>query len=139
MTSNIVEITPNNKTLLANIADDVFDYNIAAPQLDAYLAQSNHKLIVAIVGDQVVGQIRGMIHFQPDEPPHLYVDNLGVAPEQKRKGIAKALFEALTVWAKAEGCVSFWVATETDNHEGNSFYRAIGLKGQTMYLYEQDI
>lgn len=136
---SITNITSENSDLLSNVADEVFDYDISARHLALYLAQAGHKLFVAEEAGVVVGQIRGMIHFQPDEPAHLYIDNLGVAPTHKRQGIARALFTALTSWAKAKGCKSFWVATECDNDEGNGFYRGIKLKGEKMYFYEGDI
>lgn len=136
MTFEIVPISKDNKQLLSNVADDVFDHAIASQHLDAYLKQPSHKLIVGVIEGQVVGQVRGMIHYQPDEPPHLYVDNLGVAPEHQRQGIAKALFEALFKWANAHDCETYWVATEFDNDEGNQFYKALGLEPETMYFYE---
>ncbi|GLQ17135.1 GNAT family N-acetyltransferase [Maritalea porphyrae] len=136
MAWSIVEVTSENSDLLNNVAEDVFDYEISSEHLGRYLDQAGHKLFVAIAAGVVVGQIRGMIHYQPDEPPHLYIDNLGVAPTHKRQGIARALFVALTSWAKSKGCSSFWVATECDNDEGNGFYRGIKLSGEKMYFYE---
>lgn len=136
---SITKVTSENSDLLNNVADEVFDYDISARHVTLYLAQSGHKLFVAEEAGIVVGQIRGMIHFQPDEPAHLYIDNLGVAPTHKRQGIACALFTALTSWAKSKGCKSFWVATECDNDEGNGFYRGIRLEGEKMYFYEGDI
>jgi len=139
MAWSITHISTKNSALLTKVAIDVFDNEISPKHLKQYLAQSGHKLIVAEKNGLVVGQIRGMIHFQPDEPAHLYIDNLGVAPTHRRQGIARALFTALTSWAKAKGCRSFWVATECDNDEGIGFYRGIKLKGEKMYFYEGDI
>ncbi len=139
MTWSIVEITSENSDLLNNVAEDVFDYEISSEHLTLYLEQAGHKLFVAIAAGVVVGQVRGMIHYQPDEPPHLYIDNLGVAPAHMRQGIARALLATLTKWAKANGCDSFWVATESDNDEGNGFYRGIGLRHENMLFYESQI
>jgi len=136
MTWSIISIDETNAHYLDHICDDVFDYDVRSKWLTPYLAQPNHKLIVAVSNGLVVAQIRAIVHFQPDEPPHLYIDNLGVAPKYQRLGIAKALFSALLEWGKTRGCEGYWVATECDNDEGNSFYRAIGLKPETMYFYE---
>jgi len=139
MTIEIHHITDANKTLLSNVAEDVFDYAIKQKHLADYVSHSNHRLIVATSERIVVGQIRGTLHFQPDEPAQLYIDNLGVTPEFKRQGVASDLINALKGWGKAQGCTSFWVATELDNDEGNQFYKATGLKGEKMFFYEGDL
>lgn len=138
MQFEIINLTEQTKSLLSNVAADVFDHKIKPGFLSTYLAQPHHRLFVAVSNKQVVGQVRGMVHFQPDEQQHLYVDNLGVAPFAKRNGIATALFAALLEWGEKQGCKAYWVATECDNDEGNGFYQKLGLKPQKMYFYESD-
>jgi aminoglycoside 6'-N-acetyltransferase I len=138
MQFEIVNITPQNLSLLDKVAVDVFDDDINPEFLASYLKQPHHQLFVAVANGEVVGQVRGTIHFQPDEPQHLYVDNLGVTPNAKRQGIASALFKALVDWGKTKGCKTYWVATECDNDEGNGFYQKLGLNPQKMYFYESD-
>ncbi len=136
MSFSIVELEPDNGHVLNNVAEDVFDYAIDPDLLETYLSQSTHKMFIAVIDDIVVGQVRGIIHFQPDEPAHLYIDNLGVAPTAKRQGIASALFNALIEWGQHNECKGYWVATECDNDEGNGFYESLGLTPQQMYFYE---
>ncbi len=136
MTWSIISISTNNTNVLDNIAVDVFDYAISVTHLKNYLAQPNHQLIVAVANGQVIGQIRAIVHHQTDDAPQLYIDNLGVAPAFKRQGVARALFNAILTWGKSNDSAGYWVATECDNDEGNSFYRALGLKSQQMYFYE---
>lgn len=132
----IVQVTADNRGVLERIAEDVFDARIDPARLDAYLAAEGHALFVAVVAGEVVGQARGNLHLQPDEGTHLYIDNLGVAPAFKRQGIATVLIKALIAWAKKEGAVTVWVATEQDNAEGNGFYRSFGFEGKTMTYFE---
>ncbi|WP_299346950.1 GNAT family N-acetyltransferase [uncultured Maritalea sp.] len=136
MAWSIKILSHENVGLLEHVAEDVFDYEICGEYVAAYLKQPNHQLIVALSDDQVVGQIRAMVHFQPDEAPTLYIDNLGVAINYQRLGIATALFEQIVQWGKSLGCTTYWVATECDNDEGNHFYKALGLAPEKMYYYE---
>jgi ribosomal protein S18 acetylase RimI-like enzyme len=122
--------------LLDAVAPDVFDTPIKSQLLAAFCAQSGHFMAVAEKDHLVVGQIRAILHFSPDEPPTLYIDNLGVTPTQKREGIATSLFSASLQWAQEHGAQSFWVATELDNIEANGVYRSQDLSGNKMIYYE---
>ena len=110
----------------------MFDAAIEPTRLTSYLSAPDHALFVALDGRLVVGQVRGVLHHQPDVPPELYVDNLGVAPGHQRRGIATALVKALASWAQGRGCATLWVATESDNSGGRAFYAALGLQEQTL-------
>ncbi|HAJ45190.1 MAG TPA: GNAT family N-acetyltransferase [Alphaproteobacteria bacterium] len=129
-------LTPADCDLLDRVDPDVFDGAIDPQQLQVFLGQSNHALIVAVHAGIVIGQIRGVVHHQPDSPPQLYLDNLGVAPDFQRQGVARRLLTMITAWAKAQGCTSAWVATETDNDVALSFYRAFGFETQTVAYCE---
>lgn len=129
-------IDHTNMNLLDAVAPDVFDAPIKSQLLAAFCAQSGHFMAVAEKDHLVVGQIRAILHFSPDEPPTLYIDNLGVTPTQKREGIATSLFAASLQWAQEHGAQSYWVATELDNIEANGFYRSQDLSGSKMIYYE---
>jgi ribosomal protein S18 acetylase RimI-like enzyme len=139
MAISIHRITPSNTSLLANIAEDVFDDDIAADRLETFLADSRHAMLVAMDGDRVVGQIRGNVHLQPDRASDLYIDNLGVSPSHQRRGIARQLIGALINWASAEGCTYAWVATETDNDGGIRFYEAQRFERRTLEWFATTI
>jgi len=137
---SIQRITSENTSLLARLAEDVFDDDIASPWLDEYVQARDHALFVALDDDRVIGQGRGVLHRQPDSACDLYIDNLGVAPAQKRRGVATALVGALIAWARAEtSCRSVWLATELDNDEARSFYEAAGFKGEDVRYYAKDL
>ena len=128
----VTRIDLTNRELLSRVADDVFDAAIEPTRLTSYLSVADHALFVALDGTLVVGQVRGVLHHQPDVPSELYIDNLGVTPSHQRRGIATALVKALTRWAEDKGCATLWVATESDNAGGRAFYRALGLQEQTL-------
>lgn len=125
--------------LLAHVADDVFDEAITPDRLAGFLAAPGHVMFVALDDDLVVGQIRGMVHVQPDRASDLYIDNLGVAPSHKRRGIASALIAALIAWGEAAGCTYVWLATETDNDEGVAFYEAMKFERNRLEWFARTI
>lgn len=139
MSVEIHRVTPANAALLERIAEDVFDREIDPALLAAYLASPGHLMVVASAGGVVIGQARGMVHNQPDEPSHLYIDNLGVTPSRQREGVARRMTRALFAWAREHGCVAFWVATETDNEPARGLYASLGGEGEAMMFYEADL
>lgn len=137
--TRIVRLAVANAAVLDAVADDVFDRSIEPDLLAAYLAQPGHLTVLAVSNGVVVGQARGMVHHQPDEPTHLYVDNLGVTPSRQREGIARQMMRELFAWARDIGCVAFWVATEADNEPARRLYAALGGKEEAMVFFEGDL
>lgn len=132
-------ITPENARLLDRIAEDVFDEAIDPAHLASYAAAGDHALFVAISDGVVIGQARAVLHRQPDSSADIYIDNLGVAPDAKRQGVATALVDALVAWGKRLApCRSVWVATEHENAEANGFYGAHGFTLQSIAYYAKE-
>lgn len=136
---SIQKITETNRWLLQNVAHDVFDYEIDEARLTQYLKQTNHVMYVAIVDGVVVGQARGLLQFHSDMNLELYVDNLGVASERRRKGIATRLISALKALADEKFCRSVFVMTESDNNLAKDFYNSFGREEQKAALFELDL
>ncbi len=132
-------ITPENRALLDAVDEDVFDHGITPERLDAFLAAPGHALVVAVEDRVVVGHARGIVHVQPDRASDLYIDNLGVAPDQQRKGIATRLVRELVEWGKARSCTYAWVATEPDNDVAIAFYNAQRFERQTIEFFGSSI
>lgn len=122
--TKIERITADNTGLLEQVLPHVFDDPSDPDRLAAFLAQGNHFLAVAVEGGQVAAQIRAMVQHQPDAPPVLYIDNLGVAEAYQRQGIGRRLVERALAWGAGMGCDAAWVATELDNHPALALYRA---------------
>lgn len=125
---------------LEEVHPDVFDSDIDPGKLAAILDDRHHLLVIARIEALVVGQIRAMIHLQPDGPSQLYIDNLGVAPEHHRQGVARALLREVLAWGRAQGCVDAWVATEVDNLPARGLYdRLKSQPDEEMAFYILDI
>ncbi|WP_337186787.1 GNAT family N-acetyltransferase [Phenylobacterium sp.] len=136
MDVRILRITAAGAGLLNRVEDDVFDHEIDPRHLAAYLADPGHLLVCAVADGVVIGQARGVITRQPDAPPALYIDNLGVAEGRRREGIASRLLEDLTEWGRANGCAVAWVATELDNDPARALYAGRGAEMQAVAYYE---
>jgi aminoglycoside 6'-N-acetyltransferase I len=136
---SILRLTPRDAGVLGNVVEDVFDGSVSPADAAAFLPAPGHALFVALADAVVVGQIRGLVHVQPDGPSQLYIDNLGVAPGEQRKGAATALIRALLAWGREQGCVACWVATETDNEEARAFYSAVDLREKALAWFETDL
>ena len=51
---------------------------------------------------------------------------VGVVPEHRGQGIAKALMALLTNWAKAQGSTAMMLEVKTDNADAIGLYEALG-------------
>ena len=139
MATMIHHITPASTALLGKVDPDIFDHDIDAAFLAAYIADPRHAMFVALEDDLVVGQIRGSVHLQPDRAADLYIDNLGTAPSRQRRGIAASLMKAMLAWGKAQGCTYAWVATETDNEQAKGFYAAQHFTRETIAMFSREL
>lgn len=139
-TVEILRVGIGDIARLTSVADDVFDEPALASAMAKFVDAAHHALFVALEDECVVGQIRGMVHHQPDRAPDLYVDNLGVAPPKQRRGIATRLTLELLRWGRESGCETVWVATETDNDTALAFYASMGLsQRQTCVVLSQPL
>lgn len=135
MMTEIVRIGPAQARLLERVADDVFDEAIDPARVAAYLAEPNHLMVLAVSGGEVIGQARGMVHRHPDLPTELYIDNLGVAEDRRREGIATRMLDDLVAWGREQGCEEAWVGTEVDNVPARTLYERRGSEAETFVLY----
>lgn len=135
MDVDIVRIGADQVALLEHADDDVFDDAIDPGRLAAYLAETNHLMVVAVAGGEVIGQARGMVHRHPDQPTELYIDNLGTTPARLRQGVATRMLDELFAWGRELGCEEAWVGTEVDNVAACALYEARGARPETFVLY----
>jgi len=135
----IKRVGPGDVGLLERVAEDVFDVPIDSRRLAAYLASTDHHLIVAINAGEVVGQVAAVVHRHPDKATELYVDEVGVAPAYRRRGIAGRMLAALFELGRELGCEEAWVGTEPDNQAARRLYESAGggnAEPFLMYVYE---
>lgn len=139
METQIIRLDDANAAILARVADDVFDEDIDPARVAAYLRAPGHCMVLALAGDTVVGQACGVIHRHLDLPTELYIDNLGVASDYRRQGIASRLLDDLVAWGRSEGCEEAWVATEPDNEPARAVYAGRGAAAVAVVMFEYDL
>jgi ribosomal protein S18 acetylase RimI-like enzyme len=95
-------------------------------------------LLVAEGDGGLVGQISGMLResvpvFEPDT--YGYVTDIVVAPDMRRKGIGKALFNALEEWFRERGATHLQLQVLTSNPASQAFWRAIGCSDYSDMMW----
>lgn len=123
-------ITTDNRDLLDRIAVDVFDDDIDAEKLAFFLSLPSHRLLVALADDQVVGQCLGIMTYAVDRRPSLLIENLGVSPDYRRRGIARDMIDQMCAWATDLGAEYMWLGSDPESDTAEAFYRGIGLPMQ---------
>jgi ribosomal protein S18 acetylase RimI-like enzyme len=117
---------PADAELVAQTADDVFDHS-PRPDLTAeFLADARHHLAAAIDAGQVVGIVSAVHYVHPDKPTELWINEVGVAPEYRRRGVGAALIERMLAHARELGCELAWVLTDDSNAAALRLYSASG-------------
>jgi ribosomal protein S18 acetylase RimI-like enzyme len=130
---------PGDEAILGRIAEGVFDEPVRPDRLNAYLAEPNHHLMVALADGLVVGQVAAVIHRHPDKAPELYIDEVGVGDDWLRQGIAQGMMERMFAFGRSLGCEESWVATESDNAPAIALYRKFGAEPVHMVYFEYDL
>lgn len=121
---------PDDAAVLDRVAPDVFDRPIDPHRAAEFLGDPRHHLAVAVsdAGGDVVGMASAVTHLRPDKPPELYVDEIGVAPAWRRRGLGRRLLATLFERGRALGCADAWLATERDNAAARALFVAAGGK-----------
>jgi ribosomal protein S18 acetylase RimI-like enzyme len=115
-----------DEAVLENVAPEVFD-NPIDPYLAAeFLADHRHHIAVAVDGAVVVGFASGVHYLHPDKPPELFVNEVGVAPTHHRRGLGKAVLEALFEVGRRHHCAVAWVLTDRSNAAAMALYASAG-------------
>jgi len=112
--------------LLMRVAPDVFDHEVDPTLTAEFLDDGRHHLAVAIDGDRIVGMASALHYVHPDKSPQLWINEVGVAPSHRQRGIGKRLLDCLMRVAEELGCTEAWVLTDRDNSAGRRLYESVG-------------
>jgi aminoglycoside 6'-N-acetyltransferase I len=74
----------------------------------------------------VVGFASGVHYVHPDKPPELWINEVGLAPTYRRRGLGKALLRALFAVGRAHRCTVAWVLTDRSNVAAMALYESVG-------------
>lgn len=116
----------------------MFDEPVRPDRLETYLANTANWLFVALKDGEVVGQCAAVVHTHPDKPTELFLDEIGVTPNLRRKGIARNLMKALFALADEAGIEECWVGTEEANAPARALYETMSGPAERFMLYYLD-
>jgi ribosomal protein S18 acetylase RimI-like enzyme len=107
------------------------------------LANPLNFLLVAEHKHQPIGFVWGYLLQRLDRDKHqLFVYEVGVAPDARRKGAGTSLMNFIGAYAKEHSLMEAFVLTDSDNQAAHGLYKGTGatkVKGlSAMFLYEGD-
>jgi aminoglycoside 6'-N-acetyltransferase I len=115
-----------DEAALTKVAPGVFDQAVDKYLTSEFLNDPRHHLAVAIEDGLVVGMTSAVHYVHPDKPPQLWINEVGVAPTHRGKGLGKALLSALFERGKTLGCTEAWVLTDRANIPAMRLYSSLG-------------
>ncbi len=125
--------------------NDMSEYDVES--LSAYLGRQDTLFIVChdVSPDQItlLGTASARIEMKPyDKEFWLYVDEVDVCADQRRKGAGKAIMHKLLEIAHERGCEDLWLGTDPENIAANALYQSLEpddvaqVVGYTYEMYE---
>ena len=112
--------------VLMNVAAEVFDNPLDAERTREFLEDCRHHIAVAIDDGLVVGFASGVHYIHPDKEPELWINEVGLAPTHRRRGLGKAVLKALLDVGRAHRCKVAWVLTYQGNTAAKALYSSLG-------------
>lgn len=125
MTVEITRVGPDDVDRVV-AASPLFDQPATAAGAAQFLAMPGHHLLLASIDGADVGFVSGIETNHPDKGTEMFLYELGVHEEHRRRGVGRALVDALAALAVELGCYSMWVATDADNEAALATYLAAG-------------
>lgn len=108
------------------------DQQIIIKEITQRIEIPNKCFILARIQDKIVGTIMGVL----DQNGILYLADIVVDPNHRRKGIASSLFyKAIIEWALPRNAKLVWLQVEIVNKNAINLYEKLGLKELYHYHY----
>jgi ribosomal protein S18 acetylase RimI-like enzyme len=126
---------PGEAAVLDRVAEGVFDSPVNPRWAAEFFADPRHHLAVVLDGGVVIGMASAVHYVHPDKLPQLWVNEVGVAPPYRNRGIGRALLLALFARGRELGCEEAWLGTEPDNAAARRLYLAVGGEEEPMVMY----
>lgn len=110
--------------VFVSLDKELFPYSPwSASQYKEEFSSSTRHFVVAVDEAQSIVGYAGVFAPGAAEADILTV---GVVPEHRGKGIAKALMALITDWAKAQGSTAMMLEVKVDNAEAMGLYESLG-------------
>lgn len=109
-------------------ANDMSDYDVAS--LSTYLARQDTIFVACHETADAPRTLLGIASARIETKPYagetwMYVDEVDVCVDQRRKGAGRAIMEQLIALAAQCGCEEVWLGAEAGNDAANALYRSL--------------
>jgi ribosomal protein S18 acetylase RimI-like enzyme len=131
--------TPHDAATLALAADDVFDHGVDSALTAEFLLDPRHHLAIALEDGRVVGMASGLHYVHPDKAPELWVNEVGVAPTHRGRGVGRRVLSVLLEHGRALGCQEAWLLTDDANVAARRMYAASGGRETAQIMITFDL
>jgi len=141
----IEKVDRNNMEDFLLLIDGLARYENAVPpdeaakrrlEIDALSSNPPYRAFVAYLGDRPVGYV---IHYYTystyDGRRILFLEDIFVVENARKKGVGKELFSHSLEEAKKQGCCELQWAVLTWNEDAIGFYERMGGKRQDLHIY----
>ena len=110
--------------VFVSLDKDLFPYSpwSASQDKEEFSSPTRHFVVALDQEESIIGYA-GV--FAPGDT-EADILTVGVVPNHRGQGIAKALMALLTDWANAQGSTAMMLEVKTDNHEAIGLYEALG-------------
>ena len=127
---------------LADLFDQYRQFYECPPDLSAaknWIAENFERGRSTIFAADDGHQLVGLAQLYPalcsvDLVEYFVLYDLFVAPSARRQGIARALMNAASEWATAQGAARLDLETARDNYPGQALYRDLGYELDEVFL-----
>ena len=86
--------------------EEAFDYDVLPDKTRRFLLDERHHLLLGYVDDRPAGFVSAVEVFHPDKLPELFLNEIGVVEDARRRGVARALIEELKRLGREQGCAA---------------------------------
>lgn len=136
--TSIRRLEPGDEATLEALVRDRKERHLDPTAAASLLARSDIAVFAAFLDGWPVGF--ALTYFLPriDRSQEMvYLHELDVAPQARRRGLGRGLVEAVRDLARDRGAMEAWVITEADNDAAAATYRSAGFakEGETAVVF----
>ena len=110
--------------VFVSLDKELFPYSpwSASQYKEEFSAPTRHFVVATDESQDIIGYAGVFAPGQAEAD----ILTVGVVPEHRGKGIAKALMALITDWAKAQGSIAMMLEVKIDNPEAIGLYESLG-------------
>ena len=140
MEVEIRRLGPGDEATVA-AAGALFDKPPEPEATRRFLAEPTHHLLMAFdPAAAAIGFVSGVETTHSDKGTEMFLYELSVAPDARRRGVGRRLVEALAELARTRGNYDMWVLADDDNEAARATYaRAGGQDGSRPIMIEWEL